>query len=260
MHGVTTVFGGNCGFTLAPGGRRARRLPRAAHGARRGHPAPRARSRACRGTGRRSATTSTGSRTSGTAVNAGLPRRALRAAPRRDGRRRGRRGGHRRADHRRWNGCCTTRSTRARWASRRRRRRRTTTATAIRCRRARRRRDELLRLAGAVHSHPGTQLELIIPGCLNGFTDDEVDLMTAMSLAADRPAQLERARRHAAAACTSSSSTPARAPRRGARASSRSRCRRACRSGLSFLTGFVLDGLPGWRETFALPVPSACGR
>src|SRR5262249_6833808 len=48
-------------------------------------------------------------------------------------------------------------------------------------------RKEMLRLAAAVGSHPGTQLELIIPGCLNGFTDDEVDLMTEMSLAADRP-------------------------------------------------------------------------
>ena len=48
-------------------------------------------------------------------------------------------------------------------------------------------RDEMLRLAAAVRAHPGTQLELIIPGCLNGFTDDEVALMAAMSAAADRP-------------------------------------------------------------------------
>ena len=50
-------------------------------------------------------------------------------------------------------------------------------------------------------------------------------------------------------------------PSAAARVSSRSRCRRACASGLSFLTGFVLDGLPGWRETIA-PARrrSACAR
>ncbi len=37
-------------------------------------------------------------------------------------------------------------------------------------------------------SHPGTTLELIVPGCINGFTEDEVDLMAALSLLADRPA------------------------------------------------------------------------
>ena len=38
-------------------------------------------------------------------------------------------------------------------------------------------RDELLALGAVLGPHAGTQLELIIPGCLNGFTDDEVDLM-----------------------------------------------------------------------------------
>jgi len=48
-------------------------------------------------------------------------------------------------------------------------------------------REELITLAGAVRGHPGTTLEVILAGCLNGFTDDEVDLMTEMSLAANRP-------------------------------------------------------------------------
>ena len=251
MHGVTTVFGGNCGFTLAPGHRRARRLPRAPHGARRGHPAAGAAAGPAVGLevvrrlppARREQRDRRERR---------LPHRALGAAARRDGRRRwAKRPPTTRSS--RWNGTCTTRSTRARWASPRRRRPPTTTATAIRCRRARRRARSWCAWPERVRSHPGTQLELIIAGCLNGFTDDEVDLMTSMSLAADRPlnwnvlgvprryAREATRRRHRAA--------------RAARASSRSRCPQGMKIRLSFLTGFVLDGLPGWRETMALPVP-----
>jgi N-acyl-D-aspartate/D-glutamate deacylase len=48
-------------------------------------------------------------------------------------------------------------------------------------------REETLALASAVRSHPGTTLEFIIDGCLNGFQDSEIGLMIAMSLAANRP-------------------------------------------------------------------------
>src|SRR5262249_51650177 len=102
-------------------------------------------------------------------------------------------------------------------------------------------RDEMVRLAAACNGHDGTQLELIIPGCLNRFTDDEVDLMTAMSLAADRPLnwnvlgvaaggmhehQLEAGTRAAAQGATVVALT----------------LPQGMRIRLSFLTGFVLDG------------------
>jgi hypothetical protein len=48
-------------------------------------------------------------------------------------------------------------------------------------------REELLALAAAVRAQPGTQLEAIIPGCLSGFTDADIDLLSNMSKAADRP-------------------------------------------------------------------------
>ena len=117
-------------------------------------------------------------------------------------------------------------------------------------------RDELLALAGAVRDHAGTTLEFILAGCLNGFTDDEVALMTAMSLAANRPAnwnvlgvstlnpdahvrQLDASTRAAAEGATIVALT---LPHRmGVR--------------VSLLAGTIFDGLPGWREILALPVP-----
>ena len=117
-------------------------------------------------------------------------------------------------------------------------------------------RAELLALATALRDHAGTTLELILPGCLNGFTDDEVDLMTAMSVAADRPGNWN---------VLGVSAMNPDGWRRQLDASSRA----AAGGGrilaltlphsmgirLSFLTGAVLAGLPGWAEVLRLPVP-----
>jgi N-acyl-D-aspartate/D-glutamate deacylase len=48
-------------------------------------------------------------------------------------------------------------------------------------------RDEVLALCAAVSEHEGTTLEGIVSGCLDKFSDEEVDLLTAMSAAAKRP-------------------------------------------------------------------------
>jgi len=49
-------------------------------------------------------------------------------------------------------------------------------------------RDEVLSLSEEVRAHPGTTLEFIFDGCLNGFEEDEIALAAEMSVAADRPA------------------------------------------------------------------------
>jgi N-acyl-D-aspartate/D-glutamate deacylase len=115
-------------------------------------------------------------------------------------------------------------------------------------------RDELLRLAGAVHSHPGTQLELIIAGCLNGFSDDDVDLLTEMSLAADRPLNWNVLGVTPGGMHEKQLEAGTRAAAWGARVVALT-LPKGIQIRLSFLTGFVLDGLPGWRETISLPVP-----
>ena len=116
--------------------------------------------------------------------------------------------------------------------------------------------DELLALAGSVADHEGTTLEAIVAGCINGFSNDEVELLTAMSLAARRPLNWNL--------LGVSSLNPAGHERQLAASDAA-----AARGGrvvaltlphplgmrLSFLTGFVLDGLPGWREVLHLPVP-----
>jgi N-acyl-D-aspartate/D-glutamate deacylase len=48
--------------------------------------------------------------------------------------------------------------------------------------------EEVLALSSEVAEHEGTTLEFIFDGCLNGFKEAEIELATAMSLAADRPA------------------------------------------------------------------------
>jgi N-acyl-D-aspartate/D-glutamate deacylase len=114
-------------------------------------------------------------------------------------------------------------------------------------------REELIRLAAAIRSHAGTQLELIIPGCLNGFSDDEFDLMSEMSRVADRPLNWNVLGVMSAGNHEHQLDAGTRAAQRGGRVVALT-LPQGMRIRLSFLTGFVLDGLPGWRETFALPV------
>jgi N-acyl-D-aspartate/D-glutamate deacylase len=47
--------------------------------------------------------------------------------------------------------------------------------------------EELLRLCAVVGEYPGTTLEAIVEGCLRGFSDAEVELLAQMSAGASRP-------------------------------------------------------------------------
>ncbi|MGN6336109.1 N-acyl-D-amino-acid deacylase family protein [Mycobacterium sp.] len=117
-------------------------------------------------------------------------------------------------------------------------------------------REELVALAAGVRAHPGTTLEAIIPGCLSGFTDDDIALLTDMSVAADRPLNwnllgVSAANPDGHAKQLRASEISA---RRGGRVVALT-LPQAMKIRLSFLSGFVLDGLPGWRDTMHLPVP-----
>ena len=117
--------------------------------------------------------------------------------------------------------------------------------------------QEIEALARGVKDHPGTTLELIIQGCLNGFTDDEVEFMTRLSLLADRPlnwnvlgvsASNPEGVEHQLAASTT-------AAKNGATVVALT-LPHAMQARLSFLSGAILQGLPGeWSKVMALPVP-----
>jgi N-acyl-D-aspartate/D-glutamate deacylase len=117
-------------------------------------------------------------------------------------------------------------------------------------------REELLALAAAVRAQPGTQLEAIIPGCLSGFTDDDIALLTDMSRAADRPLNWNVL--GVSAANPEGHEKQLRASKVAAERGGRIvalTLPHSTKIRLSFLSGFVLDGLPGWRETMHLPIP-----
>jgi N-acyl-D-aspartate/D-glutamate deacylase len=117
-------------------------------------------------------------------------------------------------------------------------------------------REELVSLAAGLRDHPGTTLEAIIAGCLSGFTDDDIALLTDMSVAADRPLNWNLL--GVSAANPNGHERQLRAwevaSQRGGRVVALT-LPQAMKIRLSFLSGFVLDGLPGWRDTMHLPVP-----
>jgi len=115
--------------------------------------------------------------------------------------------------------------------------------------------SELLALASTVRGQAGTTLELIVAGCLNRFSDDEIDLMVSMSKAADRPLNWNvlavsaldpEGWQHQLHASDVASG-------RGAHVVALT-MPHLMRIRLSFLSGFVLDALPGWGDVISLPV------
>ena len=115
-------------------------------------------------------------------------------------------------------------------------------------------RIEMERLAAAVREHEGTTLELIVAGCLNGFTEEETDFITTMSLLADRPVNwnvLGVSSMNPDGAWNQLATGSAAADR-GATVVALT-LPHTMQIRLSFEHGAILDGLPGWREVFALP-------
>ncbi|MFJ2824342.1 amidohydrolase family protein [Streptomyces toxytricini] len=116
--------------------------------------------------------------------------------------------------------------------------------------------DELIALARAVGDHEGTQLEAIVAGCLDRFTDAEIDLLVAMSAAAGRPLNWN--------VLTIDAAVPDRVPRQLAASE---RARRAggrivaltmpilTPMNMSLGSFCALNLIPGWGTVLGLPVP-----
>jgi N-acyl-D-aspartate/D-glutamate deacylase len=116
-------------------------------------------------------------------------------------------------------------------------------------------RPELEALASAVRGHAGTTVEMIVAGCLNGFTPEEVDLLGTMSLLADRPVNwnvLGVSAMNPDGGWSQLAASSA-AEARGATVVALT-LPHTMQLRLSFEYGAILDGLPGWREVFALPI------
>ncbi|MFD5644014.1 amidohydrolase family protein [Streptomyces anulatus] len=121
--------------------------------------------------------------------------------------------------------------------------------------------EELLALARAVGEHEGTQLEAIVAGCLDQFSDEEIDLFVDMTAAAGRPLNWN--------VLTIDAAVPERVPRQLIPSE---RARRAggrivaltmpilTPMNMSLGTFCALNLIPGWGEILALPVPERIER
>ncbi|MFI6471903.1 amidohydrolase family protein [Streptomyces sp. NPDC050516] len=120
---------------------------------------------------------------------------------------------------------------------------------------------ELLALSRAVGEHEGTQLEAIVAGCLDQFADDEIDLLVEMSATAGRPLNWN--------VLTIDAAVPERVPRQLVPSE---RARKAggrivaltmpilTPMNMSLGTFCALNLIPGWGEILALPVPERIER
>ncbi|MEU8676925.1 D-aminoacylase [Streptomyces sp. NPDC048560] len=121
--------------------------------------------------------------------------------------------------------------------------------------------EELLALSRAVGEHEGTQLEAIVAGCLDQFSDDEIELFVDMTAAAGRPLNWN--------VLTIDAAVPERVPRQLLPSE---RARRAggrivaltmpilTPMNMSLGTFCALNLIPGWGEILALPVPERIER
>ena len=115
--------------------------------------------------------------------------------------------------------------------------------------------SELLELAGVVSEHEGTTLEFASDGCLDGFSDDEVDFMIRFTKAGNRPLNWN--------VLTIDSHAPERYQNQLA---AMDRCREAGAKvvaltmpvivgmNMSFLTYCALNMMPDWGPILGLPV------
>ncbi|MDQ1069832.1 N-acyl-D-amino-acid deacylase family protein [Streptomyces canus] len=120
---------------------------------------------------------------------------------------------------------------------------------------------ELLALSRAVGEHEGTQIEAIVAGCLDQFSDAEIELFAEMSAAAGRPLNWN--------VLTIDSSVPERVPRQlFASEQARKAGGRVVALTMPILTPMnmslgtfcALNLIPGWGPVLALPVPERIER
>ncbi|MFD3616783.1 amidohydrolase family protein [Streptomyces sp. NPDC058676] len=120
---------------------------------------------------------------------------------------------------------------------------------------------ELLALSRAVGEHEGTQIEAIVAGCLDQFSDAEIDLLAEMSAAAGRPLNWN--------VLTVDAAVPERVPRQ---LLASERARKAggrvvaltmpilTPMNMSLGTFCALNLIPGWGPILGLPVPERIER
>lgn len=121
--------------------------------------------------------------------------------------------------------------------------------------------EELLALSRAVGEHEGTQIEAIVAGCLDRFADEEIDLLVEMSAAAGRPLNWN--------VLTIDAAVPQRVPRQ---LEASERARKAggrivaltmpilTPMNMSLGTFCALNLIPGWGDILGLPLPERIGR